>query len=76
MMYFFKTLACFNLLKVQVLHMLCTLKLKGVLHFPLKELYQMLSRCVCFSCWWHICDSPSRSFTVIASASLLWCRLL
>lgn len=36
MMYFFKTLACFNLLKVQVLHMLCTLKLKGVLHFPLK----------------------------------------
>jgi len=43
MMYFFKTLACFNLLKVQVLHMLCTLKLKGVLHFPLKGLYQMLS---------------------------------
>lgn len=41
MMYFFKTLACFNLLKVQVFHMLCTLKFKGVLHFPLKRISQM-----------------------------------
>lgn len=67
MMYFFKTLACFNLLKVQVLHMLCTLKLKGVLHFPLKGLYQMLSR-VHF-CLWHCCDSPSCSVPGTADVS-------
>lgn len=57
MMYFFKTLACFNLLKVQVLHMLCTLKLKGVLHFPLKW---PLSNVVLLAT--HVCDSPSPCF--------------
>lgn len=43
MMYFFKTLACFYLLKVQVLHMALYIKVEGVLHFPLKGLYQKMA---------------------------------
>lgn len=49
MMYFFKTLACFNLLKVQVLNMLCTLKVERGFTFSIKRtLSNVVSLCVFF----------------------------
>lgn len=54
MMYFFKTLACFNLLKVQVLHMLCTLKVERGFTFSIKKDF---IKCCLIVCVFHVCGT-------------------